>query len=516
LSVFTSNPTIDIAVLFKTRDLSLVKRLVLLVIFRIHSGAVPLGQLTLFRAVRPSKTYKSPAHVPPQGRVADRLALLDPRAVPREKQRIGYVVVAGAGPGARLGDMVRCPREVLSAVLAAATVGPGSRVGLRDQGGGGAGGGGRVGPLPLHATTSALSSSLSSASSSAQVAPTTTPRGVSIAERIMKMAGDAPATGGGGGGVGPPVQPSAAAAAAAGRGSGSVPSSIPGVATVTANNGGSNEHELVRVPRINARYYVTKQIVPALMRALGPCGGDVEAWVREGWASAGSYSTETAAAASRPAAMMSPSRIMRNVLADAQARADAALAAATATAAAAASASGGGQHRGARRPRRGRKRRVDPAPTLHDLPSTTLPETPGPGTVSLLAPRNLGGLDLSINMRLPRHRPSGGAGARLTMTQHFPSQRCAVCATLTPRGRGFCTQCEARKPRTGAALLWHIAAVERRQQRLHDVCVSECHAGRPVAAIECDSLECPVFYERVRAAEVAGAARSFLRRCDEW
>lgn len=96
-------------VLFESKDVSRVKRLVQRTMLRILSNRHPLPDFIFRKEVRMG-TYKD--ILPPAAVVASRLMEQDPRAAPRHGERVPFVVVFG-GVGAALKDCVLSPNEML-------------------------------------------------------------------------------------------------------------------------------------------------------------------------------------------------------------------------------------------------------------------------------------------------------------------------------------------------------------------------------------------------------------------
>lgn len=102
----------SIRVLFETRDLSVVKRLVQRTFQRVLRNRLPLSMYIFRKEVKLGK-YKE-GHLPPAAIVAARAIARDPRRAPRYGERVPFVVVY-AGAGAALKDSVVDPRQLLAA-----------------------------------------------------------------------------------------------------------------------------------------------------------------------------------------------------------------------------------------------------------------------------------------------------------------------------------------------------------------------------------------------------------------
>lgn len=99
-------------VLFRTRDMSQVKATVVEACRKALSGDVSLRDCLFAKEVKLGR-YRNPASLPPAAVVATRAMMADPRAEPRYKERVPYVVVHGT-PGARLVDLVVAPEVAAS------------------------------------------------------------------------------------------------------------------------------------------------------------------------------------------------------------------------------------------------------------------------------------------------------------------------------------------------------------------------------------------------------------------
>lgn len=99
-------------VLFRTRDMSQVKAAVVEACGKTLSGEVSLRECMFSKEVKLGR-YRNPASLPPAAVVATRAMMADPRAEPRYKERVPYVVVHGT-PGARLVDLVVAPEVAAS------------------------------------------------------------------------------------------------------------------------------------------------------------------------------------------------------------------------------------------------------------------------------------------------------------------------------------------------------------------------------------------------------------------
>lgn len=99
-------------ILFDTKDVSLVKEYVIRQFDKIFQRRVSILDLTFAKEFRGMRGYKANACVPAL-ELTRRLIRKDPRAVPRNSERVRYVIVAGA-PNQALIQCVRTPMEVVT------------------------------------------------------------------------------------------------------------------------------------------------------------------------------------------------------------------------------------------------------------------------------------------------------------------------------------------------------------------------------------------------------------------
>ncbi|KAF8249753.1 DNA/RNA polymerase [Wilcoxina mikolae CBS 423.85] len=74
---------------------------------------------------------------------------------------------------------------------------------------------------------------------------------------------------------------------------------------------------------------------------------------------------------------------------------------------------------------------------------------------------------------------------------------CTICREKTPKGQRLCNVCRTNRDASIYQMKRRLAAVEKRTYDLQSICRSCTGASRP-EEIACDSLECPVYYSRVR------------------
>jgi hypothetical protein len=64
-----------------------------------------------------------------------------------------------------------------------------------------------------------------------------------------------------------------------------------------------------------------------------------------------------------------------------------------------------------------------------------------------------------------------------------------------------CDKCLSDVAAAGSVAMRRKAEVERRLSRMYSICRQCTHAPSPSAGDACDSLDCPVFYERSRCTD---------------
>lgn len=99
-----------IRLIFETKDVSAVKRLIQRLCHKLHQGRVPFADYIFRKEVRLG-SYKE-GHLPPAAIVATKAMEHDSRAVPRHGERVPFVVLYERA-GAPLKDCVICPEDYL-------------------------------------------------------------------------------------------------------------------------------------------------------------------------------------------------------------------------------------------------------------------------------------------------------------------------------------------------------------------------------------------------------------------
>jgi DNA polymerase zeta len=116
--------------------------------------------------------------------------------------------------------------------------------------------------------------------------------------------------------------------------------------------------------------------------------------------------------------------------------------------------------------------------------------------------------------------PHAATSSKQTVDAYYLSSHCAVCGEMTTGTRVVCAACEDEPATTTATLRARAAEAETRAEHLAATCrtcggcgggvgVGSSAAGdggRGNEAIECRSLDCPVYYERRKTDKESAAA----------
>lgn len=104
----------------------------------------------------------------------------------------------------------------------------------------------------------------------------------------------------------------------------------------------------------------------------------------------------------------------------------------------------------------------------------------------------------------------GGPAARhgATIDGYYLSRHCAVCGQLTKPPRVVCEDC-GDSPMAAATLSWRGAQLEHRLAAMAAICAA-CGGGGGGGEIECFSLDCPVYFERMKADAELDSARAHI------
>jgi DNA polymerase zeta len=85
---------------------------------------------------------------------------------------------------------------------------------------------------------------------------------------------------------------------------------------------------------------------------------------------------------------------------------------------------------------------------------------------------------------------------KTTIDQYYQSQHCPVCDQLTTVNEPLCTECLKNPQNAAFILLSRRRWFQKQQQQLIEICMHCTTQRSPV--IECDSLDCSLFYERLK------------------
>ena len=104
----------------------------------------------------------------------------------------------------------------------------------------------------------------------------------------------------------------------------------------------------------------------------------------------------------------------------------------------------------------------------------------------------------------------GGPASRqgATIDGYYLSRHCAVCGELTKPPRVVCDDC-GDSPMASATLAWRAARLEHRAAAMAAICAG-CGGGGGGGDIECDSLDCPVYFERRKVDAELDSGRAHL------
>ncbi|XP_024534003.1 DNA polymerase zeta catalytic subunit [Selaginella moellendorffii] len=93
----------------------------------------------------------------------------------------------------------------------------------------------------------------------------------------------------------------------------------------------------------------------------------------------------------------------------------------------------------------------------------------------------------------------GGSARRGRIDHYYASQHCAVCGDLMTQGRRqlTCQRCLSDKRLISVVLGGRASRVERELQHIQAICHT-CGGGDSSGEVLCVSLDCPVFFERVK------------------
>jgi hypothetical protein len=241
--------------------------------------------------------------------------------------------------------------------------------------------------------------------------------------------------------------------------------------------------------RLNAAYYITKQIIPALERVLSLVGADARSWFYH---------------------MRKPTRLLP------QKRPAALLALPSPPLAAAARATAGAPAAGDGASAGGRSGGFGLAAALagYQQPAAGAAAGPGSSGSAWRSPthnsntNSTGGAGFFGVPAPGAASAGGGAAGSATIDTFYLSRHCAVCDELTRAGQPLCERCLTSRHVSAVVLASRAARLERQHQQLLRLCQS-CGGGggRNVrhGGVVCTSLDCGLYYERWK---VVGELRS--------
>jgi DNA polymerase zeta len=99
-----------------------------------------------------------------------------------------------------------------------------------------------------------------------------------------------------------------------------------------------------------------------------------------------------------------------------------------------------------------------------------------------------------------------------TIDQYYMSQRCAVCDRLTNSLQQLCTHCRADRATTAYVLAHRLTTAEAQLDHLQQTCFHCIGVTDRAQANACVSLDCPVFFEKTRCANVVEESALLLSR----
>eukprot|EP00026_Physarum_polycephalum_P017539 Phypoly_transcript_18793.p1 GENE.Phypoly_transcript_18793~~Phypoly_transcript_18793.p1 ORF type:complete len:225 (+),score=35.65 Phypoly_transcript_18793:49-675(+) len=109
--------------------------------------------------------------------------------------------------------------------------------------------------------------------------------------------------------------------------------------------------------------------------------------------------------------------------------------------------------------------------------------------------------------------PASYVGTR-TIDQYYRSQHCSICDTLVTlpptekSAQPICKACRANKQTTTYVVTQQHVTMERQLRQLYETCVS-C-SGAPLPDIPCISLDCPVYFEKMKLRDLVRSAEECL------
>jgi hypothetical protein len=233
-----------------------------------------------------------------------------------------------------------------------------------------------------------------------------------------------------------------------------------------------NAHKL----QLNARYYITKQINPALSRLFNLVGVSVDAWFD---------------ALPRPRRRLMPPRCDRTI---ARLRALGFDLHASVKASRVASLVGSDEWHVWEGEEKERRPLAREEPEVIDIEALEEQRRKAPRWALPRAPQQQQQLQLQ---RQQEHA---------TIDKFYRSQHCALCDAVTLNVGGVCDECARDVRAVEFAMRGREKAEQRRLASALEACMRCCGSRDASVAVDCDSLDCPVFFQREAAAHALHAA----------
>jgi DNA polymerase elongation subunit (family B) len=103
---------------------------------------------------------------------------------------------------------------------------------------------------------------------------------------------------------------------------------------------------------------------------------------------------------------------------------------------------------------------------------------------------------------------------RHTIDHFFTSQYCPICDTLT--AKPICDQCQSKPAMSVFILSSRVKVKKRKMAQLLEICM-QCSANPArQTSIDCDSLDCSVFYQRIKYASESEKISSYENLLRSW
>jgi len=127
---------------------------------------------------------------------------------------------------------------------------------------------------------------------------------------------------------------------------------------------------------------------------------------------------------------------------------------------------------------------------------------------------NLIGVDLKLWFNeMPRIRPNTlniVKEKKVTIEDYYTGGHCNICDTLIKNGEILCQPCKNNKQFTGFILINKMKQTEQHYTHLVETCM-QCTGSRN-PNISCDSLDCVIYFERVKIETILNSQNSLLSK----